>query len=134
MRLLQTVEDDPAGPLSLERVALATSLGPDPLQVRDWWLDRVRGEIGDARERHWLALAGPTGAGRALTHDEVEALALASTEAVQAAVASGVSPAPGSKVERRMLAALLAGALSDIDAPGEGLVADLVNVALRGRG
>ena len=128
MRLLQTVEDDPAGPLSLERVALATSLGPDPLQVRDWWLDRVRGEIGDARERHWLALAGPTGAGRALTHDEVEALALASTEAVQAAVASGVSPAPGAKVERRMLAALLAGALSDIDAPGEGLVADLVNV------
>jgi hypothetical protein len=126
-RLLAAASSHPANVMSRERVALAASLGVDVPPLGQWWLDHARPAFGSADELAWLRLGAPFAAGRLLEPEDLDALALPDPATVTAAVAVGVAPQPGSPMEQRMVATVLAGQCSDVVSPQTGLVADLVN-------
>lgn len=127
-RLLAAASTDPADVVSRERVTLAASLGVEVPPLGQWWLDHARPAFGGADELAWLRLGAPFAAGRLLEPEDLDALALPDTPAVRTAVAVGLAPQPGSAIEQRMVATVLAGHCSDVVSPQTGLVADLVNV------
>jgi hypothetical protein len=126
-RLLTAASTDPADVVSRERVALAASLDVEAPPLGQWWLDHARPAFGGADELAWLRLGAPFAAGRLLEPEDFDALALPDVATVTAAVAAGVAPQPGSAMEQRMVATVLAGHCSDVVSPRTGLVADLVN-------
>jgi hypothetical protein len=126
-RLLAAASTNPASALSCERVALAASLGVEVPPLGQWWLDHARPAFGGADELAWLRLGAPFAAGRLLEPGDLDTLQLSDTTTVTAAIHAGAAPPPGSTLEQRMVAVVLAGHCSDIAAPRTGLIADLVN-------
>jgi hypothetical protein len=126
-QLLAAASSDPAGVVSRERVTLAASLGVDAPPLGQWWLDHARPTFGGADELAWFHLGRPIAAGRLLTPEDVDALALSDPATVTSAIAAGLTPPPGTAMEQRMVTTVLAGHCSDVVSPQTGLVADLVN-------
>ena len=126
-RLLAAASANPADVLSCERVALAVSLGVEAPPLGQWWLDHARPAFGGADELAWLRLGASFAAGRLLEPGDLDTLKLPDTATVTAAIRAGIAPPPGSAMEQRMVAVVLAGHCSDVAAPQTGLVADLVN-------
>lgn len=126
-RLIDTVTADPISTLATDRVALAASMGVENPPLGQWWLDHATPSIGGPNELDWLTLGVPLAAGRLLSGDDVDRLALTSPDAISAALAAGIVPRAGSVIERRMIDAILNGACSDVVAANTGLVPDLIN-------
>ena len=126
-RLLAAASDQPADVVSQERVGLANDLDVEVNLVHQWWIEHARPKFGGKDELAWLRLGLPLAAGYLLKPHDLEALALADTPTISAAVAAGVAPPERSSMQEKLLTAVLSGHCSDVAAPQTGLVHDIVN-------
>nr|WP_271209867.1 NACHT domain-containing protein [Rhodococcus wratislaviensis]GLK34654.1 hypothetical protein GCM10017611_15030 [Rhodococcus wratislaviensis] len=125
--LLQTqLASDPESPLTPERVAIVKRL-QDREAFNAWWQSELFATNG-TRQVAWLRLGEPVQAAIYVDPDGVAKLDLSDDSAVAAGVGAGVMPDPGSRLEERMIQAVLSGQCSDSEGAGWGVPGDLLKL------
>lgn len=125
--LLSSAAAAPAHHVSTERVDIVQQLGLESPGLGEWWLEHARAAFSSPTETAWLALGESWNAGRLLTADDHQNLALSDDASIAAAIAAGVTPSAGSTLETRFHQAILRGSCSDVRSAETGFPADLVN-------
>jgi hypothetical protein len=126
-RLLDTALESPGGSLSGHRLRFVAYFDEDADSAATQWLQLARKRFGRSDELVWLRLGASINAGRLLSADDLDSLALTAPGAASAAVAAGISPPPRSDLERQMILAATSGKCGDVVSQRTGYVADLVN-------
>lgn len=128
IELLQhSIEIQPADPLTPERVAILGAL-QSRQDFDSWWRPQMRDAASGPHQAAWLHIGTPLQAASRLDNDHIDALDLADDECLPGALAAGVTPAPASAMEHRMIQAVLAGRCADVQGVTGSVPSDLLTV------
>ncbi|WLQ37739.1 hypothetical protein P8A18_31765 [Streptomyces castrisilvae] len=127
-KLLDLVSEAPASQATPERLDLAVYLLDDADAFYEWWHPHMQRAMGSGHETAWLRTGIAFHSAGRLTPQETTRLALADDLAAAAALDAGLTPAPGSQQEHRMIQAVLNGHASDLPCSASTFAASLMRV------
>ncbi|MGW0118046.1 NACHT domain-containing protein [Streptomyces sp. NPDC003327] len=127
-KLLGLVSKDPASRATPERLDLAAYLLDDADAFDEWWHPHMQRAAGSDYETEWLRIGAAFHSASRLTPQEHTTLALADDTAAAAALNAGLAPTPGSRLEGRMIQAVLNGYASELPCSAATFAASLMRI------
>jgi hypothetical protein len=124
--LMKAVEDKPGDRLAPERIrVIRERVAPGTVDLRGLVAAKLDNALGGQTESSWLQVGACLGI-KSLTASQSDRLALGGDASIQSALAAGACPTPGTSNDDLLMAAVLDGRCSDVDASGSSEAADLL--------